>query len=60
MALYSQEVDDISDSFIGVTHCLDHGRLLHSLLTCTIKHMEYWRSAVDTVLYDMVCVIYIP
>ena len=53
MALFAQEVDDISDSFIDVAHCLDHGRLLHNLLIRTIKHMEYWRSAFDKVLYDM-------
>jgi hypothetical protein len=60
VALFAQEIEDISDSFIGVAHFLDHGRLLHSLLTRTIKRTEYWRSAVDTVLYDMVCFIYIP
>jgi len=48
-ALFAQEVVDLFDSFIGVAHYPEHVRLLHCLLTSTIKHMEYWRSAVDKV-----------
>jgi hypothetical protein len=48
-ALFAQEVVDLFDSFIGVAHYPEHVRLLHCLLTSTIKHMEYWRSAVDMI-----------
>jgi hypothetical protein len=43
------EVDDLFHSFIGVARYPVHGRLLHCLLTSTIRYMEYWRSAVDNV-----------
>jgi hypothetical protein len=48
-ALFVSEFDDLFDSFIGVAHYPDHGRLLHCLLTNTIKHTEYWRNAADKV-----------
>jgi hypothetical protein len=47
--VFVNEVDDLFDSFSGVTRYPDHGKLLHCHLTSTIKHMEYWRSAVDKV-----------
>ena len=46
---FVKEVDDLFDSFIGVTRFPDHGKLLRCRLTSTSKHMEYWRSAVDKV-----------
>jgi len=47
--VFVKEVDDLFDSFIGVTCSPDHGKLLRFRLTSTRKHMEYWRSAVDKV-----------
>jgi hypothetical protein len=38
-AFFVKEVDDLFDSFIGVTHP-DHERLLLRLLTNTIRHKE--------------------
>jgi hypothetical protein len=38
-----------SDSFIVVTCYPDHGRLFDFLLTNTIRHMEYWSSAIENV-----------
>ena len=48
-AMFVKDFDDLFDSFIGVTHFPDHGKLLRCHLTSTSKHMEYWRSAVDKV-----------
>ena len=48
-ATFVKEADDLFDSFIGVTHSPDHGKLLRCHLTSTTKHMEYWRSAVDNI-----------
>jgi len=48
-ALFIKDVVDLFDSFIGVARSPDHGSLLHCFLTSTIKHMEYWRSAVGKV-----------
>jgi hypothetical protein len=47
--LFVKDVDDLFDSFIGAACYPDNGRLLHCLLTIAIRHMEYWRSAVDNV-----------
>jgi len=48
-ASFAKEVDDLFNSFISVARYPDNGRLLHCLLTSTIKRMEYWISAVDKV-----------
>jgi hypothetical protein len=48
-ATFVKEVDDLFDSFTGVTRSPDHGKLLRCRLSSTSKHMEYWRSAVDKV-----------
>jgi len=45
-ATFVKEVDDLFDSFDGVTCSPDHGKLLRRHLTSTSKHMEYGRSAV--------------
>jgi len=42
-----QRVNVLYDSFIVVACYPDHGRLFHCLLTNTIRHMEYWRSAIE-------------
>jgi hypothetical protein len=49
-ALFIKDVDDIFDSCIDIARYPDHGRLLHCLLTSTIKHMGYRRSAVESVI----------
>ena len=48
-ATFAKEVDDLFDSFSGVTSSPDHGKLLRCRLTSTSKHTEYWRSAADKV-----------
>jgi len=48
-ATFVKEVDDLFNSFNGVTRFPDHGKLLRCRLTSTSKHMEFWRSAVDKV-----------
>jgi hypothetical protein len=48
-ALFVKEVEDLFHSFIGVAGYPDHGKLLHCLLTCTIRYMESWRSVFDKV-----------
>jgi len=48
-ATFVKEVDDLFDSFTGVTSSPDRGKLLRCRLTSTSKHMEYWRSAADKV-----------
>lgn len=48
-ATFVKEVDDLFDSFSGVTRSPDHGKLLRCRLSSTSKHMEYWRSAADKV-----------
>ena len=47
-ASFVKEVDDLFNSFSGVTRCPDHGKLLRCHLTSTSKHMEYWRRAVTS------------
>jgi len=46
-ALFVKDVGELLDSFSGVARYHNHGRLLHCLLTSTVRHMEFWRSAVD-------------
>jgi len=48
-ATFVKEVDDLLDSFNGVTRSPDHGKLLRCCLTSTSKHIEYWKSKVDKV-----------
>ena len=48
-ATFVKVVDDLFDSFNGVTRFPDHGKVLRCRLTSTNKHMEYWRSAIDKV-----------
>jgi hypothetical protein len=48
-ATFVQEVDDLFDSFIGVTVSPDRRKRVCCCLTSTSKHMEYWRNAVEKV-----------
>jgi hypothetical protein len=48
-AYFDKEFDDFFDSFLCIARYPDHGRLLHCLLTSTIRHTECWRCAVDNV-----------
>jgi hypothetical protein len=49
VALFVKKINDPFDILIVVAQNPDHGRLLHCLLTSTIRYMEYLRSATDNV-----------
>ena len=44
-ATFVNKVDELFDSFSGVTRYPDRGKLVHCRLTSTSKHMEYWKIA---------------
>jgi hypothetical protein len=48
-ATFVNEVDELFDSFNGVTREPDQGKLLRCHVSSISKHMEYWGNAVDKV-----------
>jgi hypothetical protein len=43
-ATFVNEVDELFDSFNGVTRKPDHGKLLRCRVSSSSKHVEYWGS----------------